>query len=181
MMTGEKIFLRPFCKADLESFVEKVNTLEAKGEFLPLNFANLTEVQKKFDENGFLNEDSGRFMIIEKESKRPLGYVLYFKAAHYMSCYEIGYCIYSNKDRGRGICSEATNLLTNWLFLTKEMNRLQICMDTKNEGSRRVAEKCGYQHEGVLRGSVYSRGKYNDLHILSMTREDFNKNQEVKK
>lgn len=109
-----------------------------------------------------------------------LGNIDYFKAIHYMAGLEIGYNIFNPADRGKGYCSEALHMMTEWLFLSKQINRLQICADTENIGSRSVAEKCGYIYEGILRKAVYSRGKYRDLAIYSMTRADFENRQSEK-
>lgn len=175
MLKGKKVELRPFLQSDIEPFVQKVNTLEAKGEYLPLNIANSVELQKKFSENGLLAEDSGRFLIIERESGKSVGYVVFFRGNHYTPGFEVGYVIYNQADRGKGYCSESLQLLTSWLFLSKEINRLWACMDTENIGSRRVAERCGYLLEGVLRGSTFGRGEYRDLFMMALTRADFKK------
>lgn len=173
MLNGKKVHLRPFRLADVEFFIKKVNTMEAKGDFLPLNMTNLIETQKKFNENGLITEESGRFVIVSNETEKTVGFVIYFKGTHYSPGYELGYIIYSAEDRGKGYASEALSILTRWIFLSKEVYRLQVCMDTENMGSQIVAEKCGYMKEGVMRGGNFSRGEYRDLLLYSMTRPDF--------
>jgi RimJ/RimL family protein N-acetyltransferase len=37
-----------------------------------------------------------------------------------------------------------------------------------NSGSRRVAEKCGFQHEGTARGAWYNQGRHHDVEIYSI-------------
>lgn len=53
------------------------------------------------------------------------------------------------------------------------MNRLSCGMSVHNHASRRVAEKCGFKHEGVQRGIVFVAGEYVDCHSLSLLRSDW--------
>ena len=53
--------------------------------------------------------------------------------------------------RGRGIAAEALNLVTAWAFRDHGIVRVQLCTHLDNEPSQRVAERCGFHREGVLR------------------------------
>ena len=73
--------------------------------------------------------------------------------------------------------TEALRLFVDYLFELKPINRLQVCFDLDNHGSRIVAEKCGFIHEGVLRGCVFHKGAYVDICITSMLRNEWEKLQ----
>lgn len=53
--------------------------------------------------------------------------------------------------RGRGIASEALDIATRWAFEELEIVRAQLITHVDNLPSQRVAERCGYQREGILR------------------------------
>ena len=53
--------------------------------------------------------------------------------------------------RGRGVASEALDLVTRWAFADYDIARVQLATHLSNEASQRVAERCGFQREGVLR------------------------------
>lgn len=53
--------------------------------------------------------------------------------------------------RGRGVAAEALDLLTQWAFSEHDLVRVHLIIDGDNEASGRVAQRCGYQREGVLR------------------------------
>ena len=53
--------------------------------------------------------------------------------------------------RGRGIATEALELVVAWAFQTNEVVRLQLVTHVGNVASQRVAERCGFQREGILR------------------------------
>lgn len=63
---------------------------------------------------------------------------------------EVGYwCRVS--ETGRGYVSEAVNALTGFAFEVLAAARVELVTDAQNLGSRKVAERCGFALEGVLR------------------------------
>lgn len=64
--------------------------------------------------------------------------------------FEIGYWI-RPEAAGQGHVSEAVRLLTALAFDRLAARRLEIRCDTRNQRSRAVAERCGFELEGVLR------------------------------
>ena len=47
------------------------------------------------------------------------------------------------------------------------MQRLQIRVDPDNAASQRVAEKAGYQREGLMRSALIVRGRRADVLVYS--------------
>lgn len=64
--------------------------------------------------------------------------------------FEIGYWI-RPEAAGQGHVSEAVRLLTALAFGTLTARRVEIRCDTRNLKSRAVAERCGFELDGVLR------------------------------
>jgi RimJ/RimL family protein N-acetyltransferase len=83
---------------------------------------------------------------------------------------ELGYIV-AGPARGRGIATEAVWLLTEWAFATLGAVRIELRISVGNPASRRVAERCGYQLEGVMR-SVYTKpGVREDTELWSLIAE----------
>jgi RimJ/RimL family protein N-acetyltransferase len=74
---------------------------------------------------------------------------------------ELGYVVV-REARGRGVATEALRLLTAWALAEAGMLRLELLIAVDNPASKRVAERCGYVREGVLRS----------LHVKQDVRED---------
>jgi RimJ/RimL family protein N-acetyltransferase len=70
---------------------------------------------------------------------------------------ELGYVV-APLARGRGVASEALGLMTEWAFDELGMERLELLISVENEASKRVAARCGYVREGVMR-SHYVKGE----------------------
>jgi RimJ/RimL family protein N-acetyltransferase len=66
--------------------------------------------------------------------------------------FEIGYWVRSSC-AGRGYASEATDALARMARASLGAVRLEIRNDARNHASRRVAEKCGFELEGILKRS----------------------------
>jgi RimJ/RimL family protein N-acetyltransferase len=60
--------------------------------------------------------------------------------------------------RGHGYTGEALRLLCGWAFEDLGLRRLELVVDPRNEGSRRVAESAGFLAEGTLRQRSLHRG-----------------------
>ena len=83
---------------------------------------------------------------------------------------ELGY-ILAPEARGRGAATEALRQLTDWAF-EHGLLRLELRIDAGNERSVRVAERCGYVREGLLRSVHFKDGRRTDLLIYSRLPED---------
>lgn len=74
--------------------------------------------------------------------------------------------------RGQGIASEVLELVTRWAFTEHGMHRAQLVTHVDNEASHRVAERCGFKREGVLRGWEPIRGEQPDVVMFGRLRSD---------
>ncbi len=76
-------------------------------------------------------------------------------------------------ERNRGYCTEAVKIIVDYLFLTRDIVRIQAETNPKNIASWKVLEKAGFKREGVRRQSVFIRGKWQDGVLYSILREDW--------
>jgi RimJ/RimL family protein N-acetyltransferase len=65
----------------------------------------------------------------------------------------IGYWVAASA-RGRGVCTRALRLLSRHAVEELALQRLELITDPDNAASQRVAEKVGFQREGVLRAHL---------------------------
>lgn len=85
---------------------------------------------------------------------------------------EIGYWIgvpYWNQ----GFCTEAAQAILSYGFNSLGFNRIQARHLTRNPASGRVMRKIGMRHEGTLRQSVFCWGRYEDIEMYAILREQF--------
>ncbi len=87
-------------------------------------------------------------------------------------CGEIGYVI-SESYHNLGIATEAVMRVIRFGFEVLGLNRIDAHYMIGNDASRRVMEKAGMTFEGVLRQSMYIKGKYIDVGICSILRSEY--------
>jgi RimJ/RimL family protein N-acetyltransferase len=69
---------------------------------------------------------------------------------------EVGYWL-AKPARGRGHATRAVRLITEWGFRSLALRRIDLLAATENPASQRVAERCGFTREAILRS--YLQGK----------------------
>jgi RimJ/RimL family protein N-acetyltransferase len=65
---------------------------------------------------------------------------------------ELGYIVAPHA-RGRGVATAMLEELTRWAFAEAEALRIYLIIDVENGASSRVAQRCGYVREGVMRST----------------------------
>jgi RimJ/RimL family protein N-acetyltransferase len=84
---------------------------------------------------------------------------------------EIGYAL-RREGRGRGAATRAVSLLTRWALEDLGLRRAELLIDVENTASERVAERCGYRLDGVLRSVHVKEGRRADLGVWSRLHSD---------
>lgn len=75
--------------------------------------------------------------------------------------------------RGRGIGTAAIGLLVKYAFEELNLHCLQADILEGNHASRRAFEKSGFVLEGVLRERVYKGGRYQNVCMYAVLKEDY--------
>ncbi len=110
------------------------------------------------------------FVVVDAESGEFFGLALAFGMDGESGQAELGYVVAPGA-RGRGVASAALRLLTEWA-LDRGLERLELRIDSENEASIRVAERCGYVREGTLRSAYFKQGLRADVVVYSRLRTD---------
>ena len=171
MLKGRSITLRPVRDTDLDQLYRYHLDLDNRGDFYPRGVLSQPAFQKQFQETGFWGKDEGTLLIVSP-SDEILGHIEFFKTVNYLDEYEIAYQVYMPEQRGKGLMTEAVDLLVRYLFETKRVNRIRLVIHPDNLASRRLAEKCGFRHEGTARGAWYHKGAHQDVEIYAILHDD---------
>ncbi len=178
MIKGKLINLRTVKFEDLDEIFSLSSDLSQRGEYWNVILTSETMFKKRYQETGLWNEDFGTMLITDK-SNRLIGEITYFKGVWYLPGYEVGYRIYRDEDKGKGYTTEALKIFVAYLFELKPIKRLEIQVSKDNIASRKVAENCGFKYEGLKRQAVFSKGKYHDIELFSMLKEECSNLEQV--
>jgi len=175
VILGKEVNLRHSKPEDIGLLARFMNDVELKGKFARTNLKSPVNLRKEFEENGLSSEVNETFIITDKEDNL-VGTIGHMQTVPYSTAREIGFSVFELKNRGKGYATEAVSLLTSYLFDTRPINRVQICMPLGHEACEKLVKKCGFTQEGVVRGSIFVRGQYLDTYMYSMLRSEIEEN-----
>ena len=172
LLEGKTVNLRVMEKDDLPLVVDWTNRPEVFGEYNPLHQMSKTEAEKMLD-----NPADVKPFIIEKKDGSKIGFIVHFHVLHLgtgTKQLEIGYSLVPD-ERGKGYGTEALEIMVDYLFLSKEVTRIQAETDLRNLASQKILEKVGFNKEWILRKNFFLRGEYRDCYLYSILREEWKK------
>ncbi len=168
MLEGRCVNLRVMEKEDLPLLSEWFNKPEVFGEYNPLHQTSKMDLEKIFE-----SPNEMKLFIIEKKDGSKIGFISHFYVLHIAGRQqEIGYSLVPD-ERSKGHCTEAVKIMVDYLFLSRDIERIQAQTDPRNLASQKVLEKAGFKKEGILRKNLFSRGAWVDAHIFSIIREEW--------
>jgi len=165
LLEGKSINLRVLEKKDMQSPIAEWNrNSEFYGKYAPLTEFSQTEIEKLFE-----NTEDKKWFIIEKKDESKIGFIGYFPKD---DCLEIGYALLPS-ERKKGYCTEAVMIIVDFLFLSRDIVRIQAYSDVMNVASHKVLNKASFKKEGVLRKFRFARGEWKDYAVFSILREEW--------
>ena len=171
MLSSDRLRLRPVRQHDLEGLYTSLNELSYRGSYYPLGLHAEPVFNRKFETDGFWTDDEGMLVMVDADD-HLVGEIEFFPITSYLTGFELSYLVFGPEQRGKGYATEAVRLLTAYLFARRRIERLQLNIHPDNVASQRVAEKAGYTLEGLMRKCWFNHGKFHDLQIWSMLREE---------
>lgn len=113
------------------------------------------------------------FGIYDNLSNRLIGHISLYaiKRLPYSSGF-VGYSMDQNFI-GRGIATEAVNLVLQFAFQTINLHRVEAYVAPKNTASVRVLEKSGFKQEGLLKELLFINGEWVDHYMYAILQSDF--------
>jgi ribosomal-protein-alanine N-acetyltransferase len=169
LLEGKAVNLRVMEKEDLPQITEWFNNTEFLGEYMGPFAVRRAEMEQFFESALF----ETKFFFIEKKDGSKIGYMWHaYMLNSYMKMLELAYGLVPS-ERGKGYCTEATQLMVDYLFLSKDITRIMATTHTENVASQKVLEKVGFEREGTLRKPYLLRGEWTDMFIFSILREEW--------
>jgi len=165
LLEGKNVNLRIVEKEDFPLVTEWLNNLDFFGEYNPLmqmSRADLQKMRENFDPDE-------KWFFIEKKDCSKIGNIGHRPVGR---AQEIGYAVLPS-ERRKGYCSEAVKIMVDYLFLSKDIARVQAHTDVRNEGSQKVLGKAGFKKEGVVRKGAFFWGEWRDGCLYSILREEW--------
>ncbi|MBQ8954246.1 MAG: GNAT family N-acetyltransferase [Clostridia bacterium] len=107
-----------------------------------------------------------------KETGRVVGTIGYMWYQEEHSSVEVGYSL-ARPHWNKGLMTEALRAVIAHSFETLHVNRVEAQHELTNPASGEVMKKCGMRFEGTLRQRLRNKGRYVDVALYAILREDY--------
>ncbi|MGW7302530.1 GNAT family N-acetyltransferase [Streptomyces sp. NPDC054829] len=107
------------------------------------------------------------YCVADPETGRPLGHIGVNVINRVMNTARVGYWVLPEA-RGHGVATRALAVTARWAFTELGLHRLELDHAVGHDASCHIAERCGFRHEGTLRGAMWEAGRhdaYRDMHL----------------
>jgi RimJ/RimL family protein N-acetyltransferase len=168
---GEGVVLRPWRLEDVPAVTAACQDPEIERwlAFVPQPY---TEADARFYVQDCIDapEERKPFAITDAETGAVIGSI--DMRINRMATGHIGYWL-AAEARSRGLTTAALRALSRWAIEDLGLGRVELVTDPDNIASQRVAEKAGFQREGVLRAMLVNRdGSRRDGVMFSLLPEE---------
>ena len=172
MLKGKKVNLRVVEREDLDLLSKWFNDPEFVGEYQDFPVQTPKHLLEKQVFESKIPELEWKHFIIEKKDGEKIGWIAHYICSPNFGWVEIGYAVIPD-ERGKGYGTEAIELMVDYLFLTKDIVRIQAVVNVDNLSSIKALENAGFKREGRLRRALWVRGVWKDAYIYSILREEW--------
>ncbi|HYG99939.1 MAG TPA: GNAT family N-acetyltransferase [Terriglobales bacterium] len=117
---------------------------------------------------------SGRsfiWAIVHNRDRRVIGTVGLTAYVPNHARAEMGFAI-ARPYWNQGYTTEAVKAMLSFALRDLGLNRVEAFCKLENIGSARVMEKAGMRFEGILRGREFIKGRYEDVRMYAMLKQD---------
>ena len=176
IVEGNKIALGPLIKSDLDRLWRWVNDKEVTQYLHLFPFLMSRETEEKWLQRALESSDKDLiFAILLKPDYIHIGNVGLHRIDLINSHAEIGILIGEKQYWNKGYGTEAMILALDYAFNVIGLHKVYLRVMEFNKRGIRCYEKVGFKIIGRLREHINRCGRYWDLLLMDILREEFNK------
>ncbi|TCZ79339.1 N-acetyltransferase [Paenibacillus albiflavus] len=137
----------------------------------------ITEAKNFVEKCSGFSSGNGRIMFtIENLNGENVGGINLNSIDERNGTFSIGIQI-DRDHRGKGYGTRAVRILLKYAFFERRLNKFNDYVLEGNEASATMMKKLGCVQEGVRRKVIYTNGKYYDLILFGLMRDEFIENE----
>lgn len=170
----DRLILRQVTPDDAESVLKYLSDKEVMKYYGLEPFDSINEALDEISwyKSIFEKKTGIRWGITIKNQNEVIGSCGFLNRVPKHNRSEIGFEL--SKDYwGQGIASEALKAVCQYGFEQLNLQRIEALIEPPNLSSQRLVERQGFIREGLLRNYEFSCGKFDDLYMYSLLREEF--------
>lgn len=170
----ERLILRPVTPEVYKSIISSNTDEEIKAFFGFTADEELTAEKEKFSKGlTTFNKSFLYFQLLDKNLKKLVGWCGYHSwyFIHYRA--EIGYGLYEDIYKRKGLMKEALKPIIRYGFEAMQLNRIEAYIGPDNAASLQLAERIGFTREALLKEHYYTNGIIEDSVMYALLKKDY--------
>jgi ribosomal-protein-alanine N-acetyltransferase len=177
VMAGERVRLEPprpeYAPTYIGWFADREVT-----RYLMVRHPTSLRKQEKWLEQMAASPDDVLWAMVRAAGGELIGNVGFHKISWRHRHGELGYVIGERDHWGKGHATEAIKLATAYAFLELGLEKTWATVIVGNDASRRALERNGYRQCGLFRRDRYVEGRWHDLWVGEILKEEWDAGQE---
>lgn len=175
MYTGKLVKLREYRKEDAKLAQKLINNPSIKKNLttsIPFPICEWEE-EKWVQSNSAFSSSKYSFAIETLDDNKYIGGCGINTINWLSRTAEIGIFIGNTDYHSKGYGSDALKVLINFIFNQMNIRKIKLNVYSFNERAIGCYKKLGFQNEGTLRDELFRDGKYYNIVMMGMFKEEF--------
>jgi RimJ/RimL family protein N-acetyltransferase len=174
IVQGERVYLRPAERSDVATFVRWLNDAETSTYLSMYSPISVALEEGWFDDMlARQGHETYFFVVCLLSHNRPIGTVSLFHIDRTNGKAGVGILIGEKELLGQGLGADAMNAIVDFGFGMLRLERIWLDVYDFNERARRMYDRIGFTLEGSQRHGAYRQGKYVDVPLMSILRDEW--------
>jgi RimJ/RimL family protein N-acetyltransferase len=174
IISGEKVYLRPSERGDLDDFVRWFNDADTMRYLSMRAPMGRAAEEKWFD--GMLERQGKRdyhFVICLREDGRAIGTIGLHEIDQENGTAAFGIAIGEKAEWDKGYGTDALNAIADFGFGELRLERIWLDVYEGNVRAQRSYQKAGFTTEGTMRRAIFKHGDFADVLRMSLLRDEW--------
>jgi RimJ/RimL family protein N-acetyltransferase len=175
MLLGDKVGLRPLETQDVYPLLKWFNDQQVLEDLGAehISFCVSLEEEQVIVERMLRDVSAHWFIIVKLQELEPIGIIGLVNMDERNASAEMRLVIGEVKEWGKGMGEEASRLLLDYAFNSRNMHRIWLRVAEYNHRAIRLYNKCGFVEEGRSRHDHYHQGKWQDALRMSILQSEW--------
>lgn len=173
-LPGDKIYLRGITLADAnDNYCNWLNDKEVTKGLASGHKPATKEDVEQYIKNVLNDPGKIMFAICSSDNNLHIGNIKIDNFDYIAGTCELGVLIGDKNYWGKGVGTEACNLVLRYAFNTLNLRKVTLSVYGNNPAAIALYEKIGFQKEGNLKNHVFIDGEYHDKIYMSIFKSTF--------
>jgi ribosomal-protein-alanine N-acetyltransferase len=174
ILTTDRLLLRKLSPETFDFVYQNYSDNELIG-FLGLSTIEALANEKEKHRKGLatFNKSFCYFQVFDKATERIIGWCGYHTWYLDHNRAEIGYGLFDDNYKQKGLMSEAMKTILDYGFNTMKLHRIEAFIGTENPASQNLVGKFGFTKEGHLREHYFANNKMEDSLVFGLLKHEY--------